>query len=262
MNEHSSRSHTIFTITVERSEMGPDHQQHLRMGKLHLVDLAVCMSYPHQKRIVTYCSPFISSQFPFLHPSLPPLSSSSPSPHLKGSERQTKTNATGDRLKEAIQINLSLSTLGNVISALVDGKSTHIPYRNSKLTRLLQDSLGGNSKTIMVELLQGHRPLPCSSIFDLIPTLLHPTPSPPPHSSLLPSPRFHSFPLSTPPYSSPTFSSPHLHPPPPQIANIGPANYNCEETLNTLRWAFIGECVITRALSTISCSHAHTQVCK
>lgn len=69
---------------------------------------------------------------------------------LQGSERQAKTGATGQRLKEATKINLSLSTLGNVISALVDGKSTHIPYRNSKLTRLLQDSLGGNSKTAMV----------------------------------------------------------------------------------------------------------------
>lgn len=69
---------------------------------------------------------------------------------FKGSERQSKTGATGQRLKEATKINLSLSTLGNVISALVDGKSTHIPYRNSKLTRLLQDSLGGNSKTVMV----------------------------------------------------------------------------------------------------------------
>ena len=68
----------------------------------------------------------------------------------QGSERQAKTGAAGDRLKEANNINLSLSTLGNVISALVDGKSTHIPYRNSKLTRLLQDSLGGNSKTVMV----------------------------------------------------------------------------------------------------------------
>ena len=57
---------------------------------------------------------------------------------LAGSERQSKTGATGDRLKEAIKINQSLSALGNVISALVDGKSMHIPYRDSKLTRLLQ----------------------------------------------------------------------------------------------------------------------------
>ncbi|VDM64601.1 unnamed protein product [Angiostrongylus costaricensis] len=89
---------------------------------------------------------------------------------LAGSERQSKTGAVGERLKEAAKINLSLSTLGNVISALVDVKSTHIPYRNSKLTRLLQDSLGGNSKTVM-------------------------------------------------------------------IANIGPASYNYEETLSTLRYA-------------------------
>ncbi|XP_073507336.1 kinesin-like protein KIF3A isoform X1 [Phyllobates terribilis] len=106
MNEHSSRSHAIFTITIECSEKGADGNIHVRMGKLHLVDLA-------------------------------------------GSERQAKTGATGQRLKEATKINLSLSTLGNVISALVDGKSTHVPYRNSKLTRLLQDSLGGNSKTMM-----------------------------------------------------------------------------------------------------------------
>uniref|UniRef100_H2T4J9 Kinesin-like protein n=1 Tax=Takifugu rubripes TaxID=31033 RepID=H2T4J9_TAKRU len=106
MNEHSSRSHAIFTITIECSEKGVDGNQVMRMGKLHLVDLA-------------------------------------------GSERQGKTGATGQRLKEATKINLSLSTLGNVISALVDGKSTHVPYRNSKLTRLLQDSLGGNSKTMM-----------------------------------------------------------------------------------------------------------------
>ncbi|GLG98494.1 hypothetical protein R5R35_011422 [Gryllus longicercus] len=107
MNAQSSRSHAIFTITIENGDMGDDGKQHIKMGKLHLVDLA-------------------------------------------GSERQSKTGATGQRFKEATKINLSLSVLGNVISALVDGKSTHIPYRNSKLTRLLQDSLGGNSKTVMV----------------------------------------------------------------------------------------------------------------
>ncbi|KTF79003.1 hypothetical protein cypCar_00028588 [Cyprinus carpio] len=69
---------------------------------------------------------------------------------LAGSERQSKTGATGDRLQEATKINLSLSALGNVISALVDGRSKHIPYRDSKLTRLLQDSLGGNTRTLMV----------------------------------------------------------------------------------------------------------------
>ncbi|XP_030363776.1 kinesin-like protein KIF17 isoform X2 [Strigops habroptila] len=69
---------------------------------------------------------------------------------LAGSERQSKTGAMGERLKEATKINLSLSALGNVISALVDGKCKHVPYRDSKLTRLLQDSLGGNTKTLMV----------------------------------------------------------------------------------------------------------------
>ena len=69
---------------------------------------------------------------------------------LAGSERQSKTQATGIRLKEATKINLSLSALGNVISALVDGRQNHIPYRDSKLTRLLQDSLGGNTKTVMI----------------------------------------------------------------------------------------------------------------
>lgn len=69
---------------------------------------------------------------------------------LAGSERQNKTGATGDRLKEATKINLSLSALGNVISALVDGKTKHIPYRDAKLTRLLQDSLGGNTRTLMI----------------------------------------------------------------------------------------------------------------
>jgi hypothetical protein len=69
---------------------------------------------------------------------------------LAGSERQSKTNAVGVRLDEAKAINVSLSALGNVIKALVDGTAQHIPYRDSKLTRLLQDSLGGNTKTVMI----------------------------------------------------------------------------------------------------------------
>lgn len=69
---------------------------------------------------------------------------------LAGSERQDKTGATGERLKEATKINLSLSILGNVISALVTGKGGFVPYRESKLTMLLSDSLGGNTKTVMI----------------------------------------------------------------------------------------------------------------
>jgi len=80
---------------------------------------------------------------------------------LAGSERQKKTGASGDRLKEGSKINLSLSALGNVISALSEGKTGHIPYRDSKLTRLLQDSLGGNTKTLMIAAIS-----PASSNFD------------------------------------------------------------------------------------------------
>eukprot|EP01034_Spumella_vulgaris_P034497 gene34496-42543_t len=69
---------------------------------------------------------------------------------LAGSERQSKTGASGDTLKEGIKINLSLTALGNTIKALADGNAKHIPYRDSKLTRLLQDSLGGNTKTTMI----------------------------------------------------------------------------------------------------------------
>ncbi|NWZ21075.1 KI21A protein, partial [Asarcornis scutulata] len=71
---------------------------------------------------------------------------------LAGSERLKRTGATGERAKEGISINCGLLALGNVISALGDKskKATHVPYRDSKLTRLLQDSLGGNSQTLMI----------------------------------------------------------------------------------------------------------------
>lgn len=148
MNEHSSRSHAIFIITVEQQikekefEGGStlkkaNQSQIIKVGKLNLIDLA-------------------------------------------GSERQRKTNSLGRRQRESVKINLSLSALGNVINSLMkmnthDQKSDssnpiHTPYRDSKLTRLLQDSLGGNAKTLM-------------------------------------------------------------------IANIGPASYNYDETINTLNYA-------------------------
>ncbi|TNJ27860.1 Kinesin-2 [Giardia muris] len=104
MNDTSSRSHSIFMVRIECSEI-IEGKETIRVGKLNLVDLA-------------------------------------------GSERQSKTGATGDTLIEGAKINLSLSALGLVISKLVEG-AHHIPYRDSKLTRLLQDSLGGNSKTLM-----------------------------------------------------------------------------------------------------------------
>ena len=70
---------------------------------------------------------------------------------LAGSERAKKTGASGDVLKEGININKGLLALGNVISSLTDpAKNHHVPYRDSKLTRILQDSLGGNSRTVML----------------------------------------------------------------------------------------------------------------
>ncbi|XP_010277504.1 PREDICTED: kinesin-like protein KIN-4C isoform X2 [Nelumbo nucifera] len=120
MNSQSSRSHAIFTISMEQKKnsrcvntLGTDDDagDDILCAKLHLVDLA-------------------------------------------GSERAKRTGADGLRFKEGIHINKGLLALGNVISALGDDKKRkeggHVPYRDSKLTRLLQDSLGGNSKTVMI----------------------------------------------------------------------------------------------------------------
>ncbi|CAH1646121.1 unnamed protein product [Spodoptera littoralis] len=104
MNEHSSRSHSVFLINVKQENL--ENQKKLS-GKLYLVDLA-------------------------------------------GSEKVSKTGAEGTVLDEAKNINKSLSALGNVISALADGNKSHIPYRDSKLTRILQESLGGNARTTIV----------------------------------------------------------------------------------------------------------------
>jgi len=73
---------------------------------------------------------------------------------LAGSERVRVTGATGARLEESKNINKSLSSLGNVIAALTDKqKREHVPYRDSKITRLLEDSLGGNCKTTMMAMI-------------------------------------------------------------------------------------------------------------
>ena len=104
MNLESSRSHSIFMMTIMQKDVNTGTQ---KSGMLYLVDLA-------------------------------------------GSEKVGKTGATGQTLEEAKKINKSLSSLGNVINALTDGKSTHVPYRDSKLTRILQESLGGNSRTTLI----------------------------------------------------------------------------------------------------------------
>lgn len=105
-NDHSSRSHSIFTLTVHTKETSSLGEDLLRVGKMNLVDLA-------------------------------------------GSENIGRSGAANQRAREAGMINQSLLTLGRVINALVD-RSSHVPYRESKLTRLLQDSLGGRTKTCVI----------------------------------------------------------------------------------------------------------------
>lgn len=106
MNKFSSRSHSVFSITIHIKESSADGSELLKVGKLNLVDLA-------------------------------------------GSENVGRSGAINKRAREAGNINQSLLTLGRVITALVE-KHPHIPYRDSKLTRLLQESLGGRNKTCII----------------------------------------------------------------------------------------------------------------
>ena len=130
MNSWSSRSHAIFTITIEQ----------------HIVeDLYKANEIPIEGKTgkgneddLTTREEFMVAKFHFVD--------------LAGSERLKKTGATGTTMKEGISINKGLLSLGNVISALTDENNRifHVPYRDSKLTRILQDSLGGNSRTTMI----------------------------------------------------------------------------------------------------------------
>ncbi|XP_077067582.1 kinesin-like protein KIF21A isoform X5 [Siphateles boraxobius] len=131
MNVQSSRSHAIFTIHICQvrvcapAENPPEQDNE--------TDNRLANSSSEMEEFET-----LTAKFHFVD--------------LAGSERLKRTGATGDRAKEGISINCGLLALGNVISALGDRskRSTHVPYRDSKLTRLLQDSLGGNSRTMMI----------------------------------------------------------------------------------------------------------------
>ncbi|XP_017171965.1 kinesin-like protein KIF21A isoform X39 [Mus musculus] len=127
MNVQSSRSHAIFTIHVCQTRVCPQTDA----------------ENATDNKLISESSPMnefetLTAKFHFVD--------------LAGSERLKRTGATGERAKEGISINCGLLALGNVISALGDKskRATHVPYRDSKLTRLLQDSLGGNSQTIMI----------------------------------------------------------------------------------------------------------------
>uniref|UniRef100_A0A671MZM6 Kinesin-like protein n=1 Tax=Sinocyclocheilus anshuiensis TaxID=1608454 RepID=A0A671MZM6_9TELE len=106
MNAYSSRSHSVFSVTIHMKEITLDGEELVKIGKLNLVDLA-------------------------------------------GSENIGRSGAVDKRAREAGNINQSLLTLGRVIKALVE-RGPHVPYRESKLTRILQDSLGGRTKTSII----------------------------------------------------------------------------------------------------------------
>lgn len=191
MNEHSSRSHAVFIITIEQQQLRRQQQQTTREASAINVNQQQSSTTRNNKQ------QDVSDSRALIRVGRLNLVD------LAGSERQRKTNNSGQRHKESIKINLSLSALGNVINTLMkineqqqqqsskttgasltlapasSGDTFHVPYRDSKLTRLLQDSLGGNSRTLM-------------------------------------------------------------------IANIGPASYNYDETINTLNYASRAKCIQNR----------------
>uniref|UniRef100_A0A914XCY5 Kinesin motor domain-containing protein n=1 Tax=Plectus sambesii TaxID=2011161 RepID=A0A914XCY5_9BILA len=134
MNVQSSRSHAIFSLQIRQQRLTKfescSTSENGGSGGSSSPDSGVVTSLPEFE--------VLTAKFHFVD--------------LAGSERLKRTGATGDRQKEGISINCGLLALGNVISALGDTtkKVSHVPYRDSKLTRLLQDSLGGNSRTLMI----------------------------------------------------------------------------------------------------------------
>ncbi|KAJ1954323.1 hypothetical protein IWQ62_005784, partial [Dispira parvispora] len=152
MNEKSSRSHAIFSVSLrqERWVNGQGSSPSYHRDPSQLLGLRPASPVNHPRHSAPYgaliaSSPDASaekvvtySKFHFVD--------------LAGSERLKRTHSVGERVKEGISINSGLLALGNVISALGDTakRVTHVPYRDSKLTRLLQDSLGGNSQTLMI----------------------------------------------------------------------------------------------------------------
>lgn len=131
MNNCSSRSHAIFTISIEQHVIDDLYQPNYSTSAPSTAKVQTSSAGPEHEE-------FMVAKFHFVD--------------LAGSERAKRTGATGNTLKEGISINKGLLSLGNVISALTEDnkKSGHVPYRDSKLTRILQDSLGGNSRTSMI----------------------------------------------------------------------------------------------------------------
>ncbi|KAA0707897.1 Kinesin-like protein KIF21B [Triplophysa tibetana] len=165
MNAQSSRSHAIFTIYLCQMRVcsQPHLSHYVKPLALEMLTVNVLMHGSHNHTFVMesyfYCFSLqedgemnVESDGSISQPEYETLTAKFHFVDLAGSERLKRTGATGERAREGISINCGLLALGNVISALGDQskKAGHVPYRDSKLTRLLQDSLGGNSQTVMI----------------------------------------------------------------------------------------------------------------